>query len=87
MNQLIEVKHSDDLDAQGAVVDSSEVIQYLTMEDNPVGRGKEDAALFVESETFAESQLNLIDAIWEEAIPFETASKRFTEEKIVDPLK
>ena len=87
LNDMIEVKHSDDLDAQGAVVDSSEVIQYLTMEDNPVGRGKEDAALFVESETFAESQLNLIDAIWEEAIPFETASKRFTEEKIVDPLK
>ena len=87
LNELIEVKHSDDLDAQGAVVDSSEVIQYLTMEENPVGRGKEDAALFVESETFAESQLNLIDAIWEEAIPFETASKRFTEKKIVDPLK
>ena len=52
------------------------------MEENPVGRGKEDAALFVESETFAESQLNLIDAIWEEAIPFETASKRFTKEKL-----
>jgi hypothetical protein len=57
------------------------------MEENPVGRGKNDAALTVESESFAESQKNLLDTIWEEAIPYEVASKRFTEERIVDPLK
>ena len=85
--ECISVRHSDDLDAQGALVDDYEVIQYLNMESNPVGRGKNDAALMVESESFAESQRNLLDTIWEEAVPYETASKRFTEERIVDPLK
>ena len=83
----IEVKHSDDLDAQGVVKDTSEVIQYLSSDENPVGKGKNDAALVIESSQFAESQRNLIEAIWEEAIPFETASKRYTEEKITDPLR
>ena len=87
LHDSIEVRHSDDLDAQGALVDNSEVIQYLSMEANPVGRGKNDAALMVESESFAESQRNLLDTIWEDAVPYETASKRFTEERIVDPLK
>ena len=87
LDSSIEVRHSVDLDAQGAVMDSSEVIQYLKTEENPVGRGKNDAALVVESSNFADSQSNLIDSIWEEAIPFDAASKRFTEEKIVDPLR
>ena len=87
LHESIETRHSDDLDAQGALVDDFEVVQYLSMEENPVGRGKNDAALTVESESFAESQKNLLDTIWEEAIPYEVASKRFTEERIVDPLK
>ncbi|MAH98682.1 MAG: hypothetical protein CMA12_04975 [Euryarchaeota archaeon] len=87
IHQSIEVRHSDDLDAQGVVKDNSEVIQYLSSDENPVGKGKNDAALVIESSQFAESQRNLIEAIWEEAIPFETASKRYTEEKITDPLR
>ncbi len=87
LHESIETRHSDDLDAQGALVDDFEVVQYLSMEENPVGRGKNDAALTVESESFAESQKNLLDTIWEEAIPYGVASKRFTEERIVDPLK
>ena len=62
-------------------------MQYLKTEENPVGRGKNDVALVVQSSNFADSQSDLIEWIWEEAIPFEAASKRFTEEKIVDPLK
>ena len=68
-------------------MDSSESIQYLHMEENPVGRGKNDAALIVESEPFGVSQRNLVDSIWDEAISFEAASKRFTEDRIVDPLR
>ena len=52
-----------------------------------MGRGKEDAALVIESEPFAISQENLIDAIWEEAIPFDLAVARFTENRINDPLR
>ncbi len=87
LHDSINVRHSEDLDAQGALVDKKQVIQYLNTEDNPVGRGRNDAALVIESLPFAESQKNLIDTIWEESTEFETASKRFTEERIADPLK
>ena len=87
IHDSIEVRHSDDLDAQGVVRDQDEVIQYLSSDENPVGKGKNDAALVIESSQFAENQRNLIEAIWEESLPFETASNRFTEEKITDPLK
>jgi hypothetical protein len=87
LDSAVEVRHSDDLESQGTVMDQLEAIQYLNTEENPVGRGKTDAALLIQSMPFAESQRNLIESIWEEAIPFELASKRFTEERIVDPLK
>lgn len=87
LHESIEVRHSDDLDVQGVVRDREEVIQYLSSDENPVGRGKNDAALVIESSQFAENQRNLIETIWEESLPFETASNRFTEEKITDPLR
>ncbi len=57
------------------------------MEENPVGRGREDAALAIESSSFAATQANLVEAIWEESVDFEIAKVRFTEERIVDPLR
>ncbi|MAV59718.1 MAG: hypothetical protein CND89_01880 [Marine Group II euryarchaeote MED-G38] len=87
LDPAVVVRHSDDLESQGTVMDQLEAIQYLNTEENPVGRGKTDAALLIQSMPFAESQRNLIESIWEEAIPFELASKRFTEERIVDPLR
>ena len=87
LDNLIEVRHSDDIDSQGVVMDMRETIQYLNADENPVGRGRSDAALVVESSTFAESQMNLMEAIWDDAISFDIASKRFTEQKIVEPLK
>ena len=86
-NEAVEIRHSDEVESQGALLDNQEVLQMLNMESNPVGRGREDAALCVVSKQFAISQANLIDAIWPEAIPFEQAVKRFTEQQIVDPLK
>ena len=83
----IEIRHADELDSNGFLQDQSYVIQFLHLEENPVGRGKEDAALVIESEPFAASQENLIDAIWEESIPFDLAVARFTENRINDPLR
>jgi len=68
-------------------MDNLETIQYLNMEENPVGRGKEDAALVIESPDFSNSWANLVESIWSEGIPFDSASKRYTENRIVDPLK
>ncbi|MGB0515950.1 MAG: TrmB family transcriptional regulator [Poseidonia sp.] len=87
LNKSIEVRHSDELDSLGFVQDQSEVIQYLNIEDNPVGRGKEDAALIIESGPFSQAHLHLIDAIWEGAVPLATARARFTENQINDPLR
>ena len=87
LHETIEVRHTDDLDAQGVLMDESQVIQYLSSDENPVGRGKNEAALVIESKQFAENQRNLIETIWEEAINFESASSRFTEQKITDPLR
>lgn len=87
LHDSIEVRHSDELESLGFARDHSEVIQYLTIEDNPVGRGKDDAALIIESQEFADSHLNLIDTIWENAVLFDTAVARYTDNQINDPLK
>ena len=87
LNESIEVRHSNELESLGFVKDKSEVVQYLNIEDNPVGRGKDDAALAIESHAFAESHMNLIETIWENAVLFDTAVARYTENKINDPLK
>ena len=87
LHESIEVRHSDELESLGFVRDMSEVIQYLSIEDNPVGRGKDDAALIIESKEFTESHLNLIDTIWESAVLFDTAVARYTDNQINDPLR
>ena len=87
LHESIEVRHSDELESLGFARDNSEVIQYLNIEDNPVGRGKDDAALIIESRAFAESHLNLIETIWENAVQFDTAVARYTDNQINDPLR
>lgn len=87
LHDSIEVCHSEDLESLGFVRDNSEVIQYLSLEDNPVGRGKDDAALIIDSQPFADSHLNLIDTIWQNSVEFDTAVARYTENQINDPLK
>ena len=87
LHDSIEVRHSDELESLGFVRDGIEVIQYLNIEDNPVGRGKDDAALIIESPAFAESHVNLIDTIWENAVLFDTAVARYTDNQINDPLR
>tara|TARA_B100001250_G_scaffold413862_1_gene449536 strand:- start:2193 stop:3575 length:1383 start_codon:yes stop_codon:yes gene_type:complete len=87
LHESIEVRHSDEVNSLGVLKDQSEVIQFLFVEQNPVGRGKGDAALVVSSEVFASSHHDFMMAIWNKAIDFDSAKKRFTEEKIVDPLR
>jgi sugar-specific transcriptional regulator TrmB/predicted hydrocarbon binding protein len=87
LESSIQIRHSDDVSSLGVLKDESEVIQFLQVEENPVGRGREDAALAIESSSFAATQANLVEAIWEDAVDFEIAKVRFTEERIVDPLR
>ena len=87
LDDSIRIRHSDDVSSLGVLKDEEEVIQFLQVEENPVGRGREDAALVIESSSFASTQANLVEAIWEEAVEFNIAKIRFTEERIVDPLR
>ncbi|MEE2758872.1 MAG: helix-turn-helix domain-containing protein [Candidatus Thermoplasmatota archaeon] len=87
LDESINIRHSDDVSSLGVLKDQSEVIQFLQVEENPVGRGRDDAALVIESPSFSTTQENLVDAIWNDAVDFEIAKVRFTEEKIVDPLR
>ena len=87
LHQSIEIRHSDEVNSLGVLKDQSDVIQFLFVEQNPVGRGREDAALVVSSEVFASSHYEFMMAIWNRAVDFDSAKKRFTEERIVDPLR
>ena len=87
LHESIEIRHSDEVNSLGVLKDQSDVIQFLFVEQNPVGRGREDAALVVSSEVFASSHYEFMMAIWNRAVDFDGAKKRFTEERIVDPLR
>ena len=87
LHDSIEIRHSDEVNSLGVLKDQSDVIQFLFVEQNPVGRGREDAALVVSSEVFAASHYEFMMAIWNRAVDFSSAKKRFTEERIVDPLR
>ena len=60
---LIEVRHSDDIESQGVVMDVSETIQYLNAEENPVAE-EDRRRVSCRIYHFADSQLNLMEAIW-----------------------
>ena len=87
LDDSVEVRHSDEINSLGVLQDFSNVVQFLFVESNPVGRGREDAALVVSSEVFSNSHHEFMMAIWNRAVDLESAKKRFTEERIVDPLR
>jgi len=87
LHDSIEIRHSDEINSLGVLQDFSNVVQFLFVESNPVGRGREDAALVVSSEVFAKSHHEFMMAIWNKSVDIESAKKRFTEERIVDPLR
>ena len=87
LDESIEVRHTDEISSLGVLQDTNQVIQFLHVEENPVGRGRDDAALVIHSDVFNSSHSDFVSAIWTEAVDFESAKKRFTEERIVDPLR
>jgi len=87
LDEAIEVRHTDEISSLGVLQDTNQVIQFLHVEENPVGRGREDAALVIHSDVFSASHSDFVSAIWSKAVDFESAKKRFTEERIVDPLR
>jgi sugar-specific transcriptional regulator TrmB/predicted hydrocarbon binding protein len=73
LDSAVEIRHSESVSMHGCIVDGDVAVQNVSMESNPVGRGKEDAALVIEAREFLTAQTDLINATWKSATPLSTA--------------
>ena len=87
LDKRIEVRHHTNQSQMGVYVDSEVGIQIVHSEINPTGRGKEDAALLIESKDYMMAQFELIRLHWNEGIAFDSARARLDDGMITEPLK
>ena len=87
LDDRIEVRHHENFSMQGVYVDEEVGLQFINIETNPTGRGKQDTALLIESGAFMTAQLELMDIQWGAATSYSAAKARLTEGKIIEPLK
>jgi len=87
LHESIEVRHSDAVSMHGLTVDGEVAIQSVALEGNPVGRGKDDAALVIEAHDFLTAHTDLIASTWKGATAFSSASSRVEAGEIVEPLR
>jgi predicted hydrocarbon binding protein len=83
----VAIRHTDNMSLQGCLVDSEVAVMSISVGTNPVGRGKEDSALIIESAEFLEAHLNLVKTVWENSIPFNSVKRRINEGVIIDPIR
>ena len=87
LDDRIEVRHHEIFSMQGVYVDEEVGLQFINIETNPTGRGKQDTALLIESRAFMTAQLELMDIQWGAGTSYSAAKARLTEGKIIEPLK
>ena len=87
LNSDIEIRHTEQISLQGCLADREVAILSISTGKNPVGRGKEDSALIVESSEFLRAHLGLVETVWNESISFNSAKKRINEGVIIDPIR
>lgn len=87
LDKRIEIRHHINQSQMGVYVDGEVGVQIVHSEMNPTGRGKEDAALLVESKDYMRAQIELIRVNWNEGVAFESARARIVDGMITEPLK
>jgi len=87
LDDAIEVRHCNDSNAGISIFDDDAAIQLISIEENPVGRGKNDSALVVESQGYNKAQRELIDALWADAIDINSARSKILQGNLIEPLK
>jgi sugar-specific transcriptional regulator TrmB/predicted hydrocarbon binding protein len=87
LDKRIEIRHHINQSQMGVYVDGEVGVQIVHSEMNPTGRGKEDAALLVESKDYMKAQIELIRVNWNEGVAFESARARIVDGMITEPLK
>jgi sugar-specific transcriptional regulator TrmB/predicted hydrocarbon binding protein len=86
LDTRIEIRHHEEFSMQGVYVDDEVGLQFINVETNPTGRGKNDTALLIESKEFMSAQVELMAIQWGAGTSFRAAKARLTEGKIIEPL-
>ena len=87
LSDSIEIRHCDDSTAVAAFIDSEVALQSMSIEANPVGRGRSDSALVIESKEFLLVQRELAESVWGSAIDLKSARSRIISAQMVEPLR
>lgn len=87
LDPIVEIRHSESVSMHGCIVDGDVAVQNVSMESNPVGRGKEDAALIIEATEFLSAQTELITATWKNATPLSIARTFVELGENIEPLQ
>jgi len=82
----IEIRHTNHLSMQGVIVDEDVAVQAISVDSNPVGRGRDDSALVIEAEEFISAQKELVASNWATATDLHAIAKRIKDGEIVEPL-
>ncbi|HJM19917.1 MAG TPA: helix-turn-helix domain-containing protein [Candidatus Thalassarchaeaceae archaeon] len=86
LDERIEIRHSDSISMHGCIIDDEVAVQNVAIEKNPVGRGKDDAALVIEAPAFLSTQTELIESSWTNATPISTAKIHIERGENTQPL-
>ncbi len=86
LDSRIEIRHRDNQSQIGFYVDQEVGIQVVHSDPNPTGRGKDDAALLIESKDYMEAQIQLLKVQWSEGIAYSSAKARLVDGMITEPL-
>ncbi|MBT4059498.1 MAG: hypothetical protein HOE69_04235 [Euryarchaeota archaeon] len=86
LNEEIEIRHSESISMHGCIVDGDVAVQNVAMEANPVGRGRDDAALVIEAPEFLVAQTDLIVASWKNATPISSTKILIEKGETTEPL-
>ena len=86
LHDSIQVRHDERSSSVAIFIDNEVVVQLIAMETNPVGRGKDESALIIESSDFITAQKELVDAVWANAIGLSSARSRILKGRLIEPL-
>ena len=87
LDRRIEIRHQENQSQIGVYVDEEVGIQVVHSESNPTGRGKDDAALLIESKDYMKAQIELLKVQWGEGISYGSARARLVDGMITEPLR
>lgn len=87
LDDSVEIRHSESMSMHGCIVDGDVAVHNVSMESNPVGRGREDTALIIEAPEFLSAQIDLIDSIWKNATSVNTARALIEKGESTEPLQ